>query len=72
MTHACPSPEGMGTGVGAEGGGAYLPKGQIATWGDTSPPHTKKTLRVFTHYLAHNKWVCVCHKRWGLGILFYP
>ena len=26
----------------AEGGGAYLPKGQIATWGDTSPPHKKK------------------------------
>ena len=51
MTHACPSPEGMGTGVGAEGGGAYLPKGQIATWGDTSPPHTKKHF-AFSHIIS--------------------
>ena len=27
----------------AEGGGAYLPKGQIATWGDTSPPQKKRS-----------------------------
>ena len=27
-----------------EGGGAYLPAGQIATWGDTSPPPKKQTI----------------------------
>ena len=35
-----------------EGGGAYLPEGQIATWGETSPQHNAQKVHENRWYLA--------------------
>ena len=34
------------------GGGAYLPEGQIATWGETSPQHNAQKVHENRRYLA--------------------
>ena len=52
-----PPRRGGGQGGGAEGVGAYLPAGQIATQGDTSPPHTKKLQYIRLGNL--HKWIPV-------------